>query len=248
MMRGGCRVVMAVFRLLLGGMVGCAALSAPVLACTVALDPGHSRDRLGATSARGAGEWFFNRALTETVAATLTAQGVTAVVINPGGGPIGLKDRTRQAAAAGADLFLSIHHDSVQPQYLTPWQVEGRERAYSDRFAGFGVFVSGRNIAFAASRTVGEGLADALMAAGLRPSLHHAEPIAGENRPLLDARRGLYRYDDLVVLHSAPMPAVLLEAAVIVNRAEEQTATTPEFRQRVAGAVTQAVTAFCQRQ
>lgn len=227
------------------GMVLVAGLSGPAQACAVALDTGHSRDRMGATSARGAGEWFFNRALTETIAAALTAQGVRAVLINPEGGPIGLTERTQQAAALGADLFLSVHHDSVQPQYLIPWQVNGKALAYSDRFAGFGVFVSGRNRAFAASQRFAAGLADALMAVGLRPSLHHAEPIAGENRPLLDARRGLYQYDGLVVLHSAAMPAVLLEAAVIVNRAEEQTATTPEFRQRVAGAVTQAVTAFC---
>lgn len=224
-----------------------AGLVSPADACMVALDPGHSRDRLGATSARGVGEWFFNRALTEQVAASLTAQGVEAVVINPAGGPIGLKDRTRQAAEAGADLFLSIHHDSVQPQYLTPWQVDGKARSYSDRFAGFGVFVSGRNTGFAASQSFGQDLADALLAAGLRPSLHHAEPIPGENRPLLDARRGIYRYDDLVVLHSAPIPAVLLEAAVIVNREEESRAITPAFRDQVAGAVTQAVTAFCRK-
>lgn len=32
------------------------------------------------------------------------------------------------------------------------------------------------------------------------PSLHHAEPIHGENRELLDTTLGIYRFDDLTVL------------------------------------------------
>ena len=55
------------------------------------------------------------------------------------------------------------------------------------------------------------------MAAGEKPSLYHAEPIAGENRPLLDRRLGVHRFDGLAVLKTATMPAVLVEAGVIVN-------------------------------
>ena len=52
-------------------------------------------------------------------------------------------------------------------------------------------------------------------------TLHHAEPIGGENRALLDARCGVYQYDDLVVLKDFRSPAVLFEAAVVVNSDEE---------------------------
>ncbi len=38
---------------------------------------------------------------------------------------------------------------------------------------------------------------------------------------LIDEEAGVYRYDHLIVLHSAHMPAVLLEAGSIVNRQEE---------------------------
>ena len=61
---------------------------------------------------------------------------------------------------------------------------------------------------------------------------------------LVDAEAGVYRYDHLIVLHSARMPAVLLEAGSIVNRQEELDLATPERRLSVAEAVTAAVEEF----
>jgi N-acetylmuramoyl-L-alanine amidase len=40
-------------------------------------------------------------------------------------------------------------------------------------------------------------------------------------RELVDATNGVYRYDQLIVLRTTQMPAVLLEAGSIVNRKEE---------------------------
>ena len=62
---------------------------------------------------------------------------------------------------------------------------------------------------------------------------------------LVDEEAGVYRYDHLIVLHSAHMPAVLLEAGSIVNRQEELELTTPERRLIVAEAVSAAVEEFC---
>ena len=59
------------------------------------------------------------------------------------------------------------------------------------------------------------------MAAGEKPSLYHAEPIAGENRPLLAPPPGRASLDGLAVLKTATMPAVLVEAGVIVNPDDE---------------------------
>jgi N-acetylmuramoyl-L-alanine amidase len=79
----------------------------------------------------------------------------------------------------------------------------------------------------------------------LVPTLHHAEPIAGENRPLLDPALGIYRFDDLVVLKRAAMPAVLIEAGLIVNRADELQLDSASFRQTLAEAITAAARQFC---
>lgn len=214
----------------------------------VAIDIGHHRAAPGATSAAGVSEFTYNLRLAETVSAALIGAGFTAqFLIGQSGAPIALEERTRLALAGGAALFLSLHHDSVQPQYLSTWQVNGAPQRYSERFRGFSVFVSDLNRQARASREFGALLGEALLARGMTPSLHHAEPIPGEGRPLLDARLGLYRFDGLAVLRTAAMPAVLLEAAIIVNRDEEAQVRSGLTASRVAAAVVQGVRGFCDR-
>jgi N-acetylmuramoyl-L-alanine amidase len=62
---------------------------------------------------------------------------------------------------------------------------------------------------------------------------------------LIDEEAGVYRNDHLIVLHTAHMLAVLLEAGSIINRQEELELATPERRLMVAEAVTAAVEDFC---
>jgi N-acetylmuramoyl-L-alanine amidase len=147
----------------------------------------------------------------------------------------------RTAAARGADLFLSVHHDSVQPHYLEEWVHDGETRRFSDRFAGYSLFVSRRNPELAASLACASGVGAAMRGAGFVPSLYHAEPIPGESKPFADRANGVHYYDNLVVLHTATQPAVLFEAGVIVNRAEELTLRDPATRGRMAEAVADGV-------
>ena len=234
-----------ILRLLTLGALLLPVLAGAAPACKVAVDIGHHRAAPGATSARGTPEWSFNAALAGLVTKALQQQGVAAVLLNPAGDPIELRRRPADAEAAGATLFLSIHHDSVQDKYLSPWQWQGRNQLYSDQFSGYGLFVSAKNPAFDRSRAVAEAVGDQLLGLGLAPSLHHAEPIPGENRPLLDARRGIYRFDDLIVLKSAAMPALLIEAGIIVNRRDEPVLADDAFRSRFAEAVARGVAASC---
>ena len=140
-----------------------------------------------------------------------------------------------------ADLFISIHHDSVQPHYLMQWEFEGKTRHYSDVFRGFSVFYSGINGHPTASARFAKLVGEELVRAGFAPTLHHAEPTAGENGQLIDARTGVYRFDELVVLRTATMPAVLIECGVIVNREEELHVSTAEYRRDLVAAVANAV-------
>jgi len=211
----------------------------------VALDIGHTLSQPGATSANGITEFHYNRRLAQAAHDELTKLGVLVVLSGADGGPLRLGERTRLAKAARADLFLSLHHDSVQPRYLSSWAVGGQMRSYSDVFRGYSVFVSGEGGQFPASLRFASLLGGSLLHAGLKPSLHHAEQIPGEGRPLLDARLGIYRFDQLVVLRTASMPAALLEAAVIVNREEEEQAQSPVFLQRLATAIARSVREYC---
>jgi N-acetylmuramoyl-L-alanine amidase len=211
----------------------------------IALDIGHSIKHPGAYSARGVGEYYFNRTIAEALLRSLKKSGeVEAFIINAQGKPISLAERTRQAAHKGATLFLSIHHDSVQRRYLKEWDVDGKTHLYSDNFSGFSVFVSRKNRKFAQSLEFVRLLGEAMIARGFSPTLHHAEKIPGESRNLIDKDLGLYEFDDLVVLKTAAVPAALLECGVIVNRSEEASLQKPEIQQRIADAAAEAIIKF----
>jgi N-acetylmuramoyl-L-alanine amidase len=65
-------------------------------------------------------------------------------------------------------------------------------------------------------------------------------------RPLLNKETGVYSYDQLVVLRSTRMPAVLLEAGSIINRDEELKMGSLERRDIISSAVAAAVKEFCE--
>ena len=118
-------------------------------------------------------------------------------------------------------VLLSIHHDSAQLRYFSKWTYNGKQLRYSDKFKGHSLFVSSRSTQYAHDRVLGTAIGTALRTAGFIPTLHHAEKIKGENRPLLNPRLGLYRYDGLAVLKRTEAPSVLIEAGIIINRDEE---------------------------
>ena len=205
----------------------------------VAVDVGHYLAEPGAMSARGRAEFEFNRELAVEIAAALEARGLRAKLIGADGDMAVLSRRT--AVADGAALFVSVHHDSVQPRYLQTWEHDGQERRFSDRFAGYSLFVSRRNPLPQESLACASSIGAALQPQGFAPSLYHAEPIPGESKPFADRANGVHWFDNLVVLHSARQPAVLFEAGVIVNRAEEVTLRDPDSRRRIAAAVADGV-------
>jgi N-acetylmuramoyl-L-alanine amidase len=94
------------------------------------------------------------------------------------------------------------------------------------------------------SLAFGQMLGAAMHERGFVFARHHAEPVPGENRPIIDEARGVYQYDDLIVLKHAPMPAALLECGVIINRAEEVELEKPETQARIVEAAASAVEMF----
>lgn len=212
----------------------------------VAIDIGHTLSAPGAISARGVTEFEFNRELSTEVVAALKKDGFfNSFLINDDGRIASLIQRTRNAAEGNADLFLSIHHDSVQPHYLNVWVYNGQPNLYSDLFSGYSIFVSSKNPKFNQSHRAAVELGIAFRARGLKPTLHHAEPIPGEDRPLLNPNLGIYRFDDLVVLKRTSIPAVLLEAGVIVNRNDEVMLAEPAHQQLIASSIVDAIRTFC---
>jgi N-acetylmuramoyl-L-alanine amidase len=204
-------------------------------AATVAIDVGHFLEEPGATSARGRPELEFNRELAIEIESAAQGRGLKTTLIGYDGFMSQLTRRT--AAAAGADFFLAVHHDSVQPYLIRTWEYDSVERRFNDDHAGFSLFVSRKNRAVKKSVACASAIGEELRAAGFVPSLYHADPIPGENKPFADKRNGVHYYDNLIVLKTARSPAVLLEAGVIVNRDEELRMRSADTQRLMGGAV-----------
>ena len=224
-----------IVRLIVGAAIGaCACLNA-ASAATIAIDVGHYREEPGATSARGRAELEFNRDLAAGIGSALSELGYATLIIGADGGMRDLWRRPR--AAKGAEFFISVHHDSTQARFQSLWKYAGSEQRYSDRFAGFSLFVSRDTRTWRHALRCASAIGAALVKAGFRPSLYHADPVEGENRPFADKANGVHFFDHLAVLRRAQMPAVLFEAGVIVNRDEEIRMRDDAVRRQIAASV-----------
>ena len=190
---------------------------------------GHYHAEPGVISYSGTPEFEFNLRLASEIRKTLEENGMRVRMIGEKGDLIFLNHRTR--AAKGADLFLSIHHDSARAHLHTR----------REQFAGFSLFVSRKNPQAAKSLACASAIGAELRGAGMTPSRYHADPVIGENRPFADELNGVHFYDNLGVGKTAKMASVLIEAGVIINREEEARMDDPAVRAHIAEAVTRGV-------
>jgi N-acetylmuramoyl-L-alanine amidase len=231
-------------RLTAGILAAGAGFAPAVFAASIAIDVGHYLDKPGVISAHGITEFEYNLRLSRELADALRRTGHEVVLI----GDDGLADNLGRRAprAAGMDLFISVHHDSVQPRFLTPWEHEGVQLLYSDRFSGYSLFVSRLHAHTGPSLKCASAIGLGLRQAGFIPSRYHADPIVGENRPFADEENGVHYFDNLAVLKTAGIPALLFEAGVLVNRAEELRMRDPAVRGKIVKAIVGAVTTCLQ--
>jgi N-acetylmuramoyl-L-alanine amidase len=212
----------------------------------VTLDIGHTPSRPGAISARRQTEYSFNQRLASELAAALRARkDIEVQIFNEAGNEISVADRASRLGAIDRGVIVSLHHDSVQKVYLQQGLVDGKAMRFSRHAKGYALFVSGRSAAFEASKSLALAIGSQLQMAGFPHSTHHAELIRGEGRPVLDAKLGLFRFDELAVVKDAQVPAVLVEAGVIVNPEEELELENPAVRGRIVKALAKGITAFC---
>ena len=195
------------------------------------VDVGHYAAEPGVISAIGRPEFEYNRDLAIEVKSELEMRGLNVQLIGERGDYAVLHYRTRDAR--GADLFVSIHHDSVKERLLPE----------ADKFSGFSLFISKENPQPDKSLACASLIGQRLRENGFTPSRYHADPVLGESRPFADKANGVHYYDNLAVGRTAAMPSVLVEAGVIVNREEETRMRDPEVRRRIAAAVAAGVRA-----
>jgi N-acetylmuramoyl-L-alanine amidase len=214
----------------------------------IVLDVGHTAESEGAISSRRVPEFLFNLRLARRIEEKLKAEGFaeTSLLVTEGKAGPSLAKRVAAADKLHANLFLSIHHDSVPNSLLENWEFDGKKSHFSDRFSGYSVFVSRNNPDFKTSLLFAELIGKEMKARGLQYARQYTLAVMGRyQHPLLNKEIGVYSYDKLVVLKSTRMPAVLLEAGSIINRDEEFKMDSPERRDIVSSAVAAAAKEFC---
>ena len=143
--------------------------------------------------------------------------------------------------AQNSNLFISIHHDAIQAQDLIKWNYNGKTQLYNDEVKGFGIFVSNKTPRFKESLFCAKQIAFQLMKSGFTANYYHNKNIPNENKPLLDKVLPVYQYDNLIVLKTNTVPAILIEAGVLTNRQEAQWIKQNDVRKAFAQSVSMGV-------
>ena len=215
----------------------------------IILDVGHTAESYGAMSARNVSEFEYNLKLGKRIDEKLKSEGFadTILLVTTGKARPSLMKRVAVANKKGADLFVSIHHDSVPGLYVEKWEFNGKKSSFNDFFGGYSVFVSQRNPRYAASLKFAKLLGNQMAARELQFARQYDQWFMGKyRRELLDIDAGVYRYDELIVLRMTQMPAVLLESGSIINRGEELVMASDEHKRKVSAAVAAAAADYCE--
>jgi N-acetylmuramoyl-L-alanine amidase len=208
----------------------------------IILDPGHTTKKPGAVGVRGIYEVEYNDHFTKLLKTALSTAGYHVVLTRTPGEEITLEERGERANRSNGAIFLAIHHDSAQLKYLDKKTVAGKNVYQTNTpLRGYSLFISQKNVDFDRSNRFAGLLAEEILRLGRQPTLHHAEMIPGEGRPLLDSRLGIYQFDDLRVLKGANMPAVLLELGVLVDPEDEAYVSNPANQAALVKAVVRAI-------
>lgn len=162
-----------------------------------------------------------------------------------------LYERASIANRFGAAVLLSLHHDSTGAEYQekAAGACGGKDgkrlkREFSKQGfrTGFSIFIyQGEDKARAeASLAIAQAIGAAFRAAGREPSNYHVESKDCASCRLLDGVNGVY-HKNLAILRASNVPAVLVEAGVIVDQADEKVINRGSFRRGAAKAIREAL-------
>lgn len=212
--------------------LGAHAVLSATAAVLITLDAGHQPEAPGAISARGRPELLFNQQMVALLRVLLAGPGVK-LSSTRGEECVELAERAERANRTGADLLLSIHHDSVKPEHMESWDEAGQCRIQSRAARGFSLHVRGdQPESVRIARLLGQELLDA----GFRPTTYHTTDYTP-----IDLERGVYDRRKLKLLNSSQVPTVLVECGFIIEPDEEQALRSAPVRQRIAEAIARGV-------
>ncbi|MDR3439025.1 N-acetylmuramoyl-L-alanine amidase [Telmatospirillum sp.] len=215
----------------------------------VVIDPGHGGVDPGATSLSGAYEKNIVLALARDVKTQLDKDGkVKCLLTRDRDVFIPLRERVSIARTANADLFVSLHADTVADPDIRGLSVytlsqtasDAESQALADKENKADI-VAGIDLSNE-SPEVTNILIDLVQRESMNLSAVFAHQlireVSHETRQLL---QNTHRFAGFAVLKAPDVPSVLVEAGYLSNSADEQMLRRPEYRAKLAGAVARSI-------
>jgi N-acetylmuramoyl-L-alanine amidase len=211
----------------------------------IAVDAGHGGQDPGALGRGGTQEKDVTLAIARRLAAAIDAEpGMRAVLIRDGDYFITLGGRTRKARQLGADMFVSIHADSVRNRDVNGSSVyvlsmrgasdeAARWLAESENSADLkgGVSLDDKDDALASV------LLDVTQNEAMSNSVEAAGSVLASLRRVCEVHRERVQHAGFVVLKSPDIPSMLVETAFISNATDERRLRNPDEQEKLADAV-----------
>lgn len=221
----------------------------------IVIDPGHGGVDPGAMSRSGVWEKHIVLAFSRQLRQSLLASGKFRVRMTRDRDVfIRLRDRIAVARRAGADLFISVHADSIGNSKVRGTSVYTLSERASDKEAGALARKENKSDLIAGvdlddqSNDVVNILIDLAQRETMNESAVFARKLVdelGKTRKLL---RNTHRFAGFAVLKAPDIPSVLVELGYLSNRTDERMLRDPRKRKRMATAMSTAVERYFQRQ
>ena len=215
----------------------------------VAIDAGHGGEDPGAIGMRGTREKDVVLAIAKNLAQQInTETGMKAILTRDGDYFVPLRDRMRRARAQNADLFVSIHADSIRDRHIDGSSVYIlSQKGASDEASRWladqqnasdligGVSLDDKNDVLASV------LLDLSQSAAMLASETAAERVLRQLNQVGLVRKRQVQQARFMVLKSPDVPSMLVETAYISNPDEEQRLRGATRQARIAEAIHQGV-------
>ncbi|HIJ64268.1 MAG TPA: N-acetylmuramoyl-L-alanine amidase [Rhodospirillaceae bacterium] len=218
----------------------------------VVLDPGHGGIDPGAISLSGAYEKNIVLALARDVKAQLDKGGkVTCLLTRDRDLFVALRDRVAISRAGHADLFLSLHADTVADPMIRGLSVYTLSQNASDAEAqaladkeNKADIVAGIDLSNE-SPEVTNILIDLVQRESMNLSAVFAQKlIAAVSHETHILLQNTHRFAGFAVLKAPDIPSVLVETGYLSNETDEQMLRRPEYRAKLATALARAIEHF----
>ena len=214
----------------------------------IMIDPGHGGVDPGAMSRSGVWEKHIVLAFAKDLRRGLIASGKFNVRLTRDRDVfIRLRDRIAIARRAGADLFISVHADSIGNRKVRGTSVYTLSERASDKEAGSLAQKENKAdlIAGVDLNEQSDDVANILIDLAQRETMNESAVFArklvdelGKTRKML---RNTHRFAGFAVLKAPDIPSVLVELGYLSNRRDEKMLRDPRQRRRMAAAMARAV-------